>query len=158
LILSRGGAEKCNTFSKFYFSALGQISYEACPAIPPEIVFLPKWFYFNLYNVSAWTRTMILPLGIVTTLRPVRQVPPEKGIAELYIDQRAANRLAEPVKGIPRNWAEAFLKIDGILKLYNEAPFGWLREKALAAAEKWMIEHSEGCDGLGAIFRRWCTS
>ena len=45
-----GGAEKCNSFTKFYFAALGQISYDACPSIPPEIVFLPKWFYFNLYT------------------------------------------------------------------------------------------------------------
>src|SRR5258707_624877 len=80
LIHKMGGAEQCNTFTKYYFAALGQISYESCPAIPPEIVFLPKWFYFNLYHVSAWTRTMILPLGIVTSLRPVRKLAPEKGI------------------------------------------------------------------------------
>src|SRR5581483_10532092 len=91
LVLSRGGAEGCNSFTKFYFAALGQISYDPCPSIPPEIVFLLKWFYFNLYHVSAWTRTMILPLGIVTTLRPVRKVPAEKGIRELYVDWEAAN-------------------------------------------------------------------
>ena len=79
-ILDLGGAEKCNSFTKFYFAALGQISYDACPSIPPEIAFFPKWFYFNLYHVSAWTRTMILPLAIVSTVRPVRNLPPEKGI------------------------------------------------------------------------------
>ncbi|MDB5293693.1 MAG: squalene-hopene cyclase [Phycisphaerales bacterium] len=152
LILSLGGAEKCNTFTKFYFACLGQISFDSCPAIPPEVVFLPKWFYFNLYHVSAWTRTMILPLGIVTCLRGVRHLPPEKGIGELYIDRVAADRLAEPVKGLPRNWGEVFLKIDDVLKLYNQAPIAWLREKALKAAEQWMLERLEGCDGLGAIF------
>ncbi|HZL35221.1 MAG TPA: squalene--hopene cyclase [Tepidisphaeraceae bacterium] len=152
LILKLGGAEKCNTFTKFYFACLGQISFDSCPAIPPEIVFLPKWFYFNLYNVSAWTRTMILPLGIVTTLRPVRKLPRKKGIAELYINHEAANRLGEPAAGLPANWRELFLKIDGLLKLYNESPVHRLRDKALKAAEKWMVEHLEGCDGLGAIF------
>ena len=73
VILSLGGAEKCNTFTRFFFAALGQISYDACPSIPPEVVLLPKWFYFNLYHVSAWTRTMILPLGIVTTFRYTRK-------------------------------------------------------------------------------------
>ncbi|HZK80262.1 MAG TPA: prenyltransferase/squalene oxidase repeat-containing protein, partial [Humisphaera sp.] len=110
LIHRLGGAEKCNTFTKFYFAALGQISFEACPAIPPEIVFLPKWAYFNLYNVSAWTRTMILPLGIVTTLRPIRKLPADKGIAELYLDKEAKHRLGEPSTGLPRNWREAFLR------------------------------------------------
>src|ERR1700722_10513759 len=51
LIHSLGGAEKCNTFTRFYFACLGQISFDACPSVPPEVVFLPKWFYFNLYNV-----------------------------------------------------------------------------------------------------------
>jgi squalene-hopene/tetraprenyl-beta-curcumene cyclase len=152
LIWKLGGAERCNTFTKFYFAALGQISYVSCPAIPPEIVFFPKWFYFNLYHVSAWTRTMILPLGIVTSLRPVRHVPAERGIRELYRDWEAANQLATPVKGLPRNWRELFLKLDGLLKSYGEGPFQRLRDKALKAAERWLLEHMEGCDGLGAIF------
>jgi squalene-hopene/tetraprenyl-beta-curcumene cyclase len=152
LILSHGGAERCNTFTKFYFAALGQISFDSCPAIPPEIVFLPKWFYFNLYHVSAWTRTMILPLGIVTTLRPVRLIPQARGISELYIDREAANRLGEPVPGIPRGWRQLFLKIDGLLKIYNQSPIPGLRDRAMKEAEKWLLEHMEGCDGLGAIF------
>ena len=62
------------------------------PAIPPEIVYLPKWFYFHLSKVSAWTRTMILPLSLVTTLRPTRPLRPEQGIDELFCDQRNRNR------------------------------------------------------------------
>src|SRR5205823_5156444 len=115
-----GGAEKCNSFTKFYFAALGQISYDACPSIPPEIVYLPRWAYFNLYAVSAWTRTMILPLSLVTTLRPVRALPAHTGIAELYHDHALANRVAPPVKGLPRNWREVFLKIDDALKAYEK--------------------------------------
>ncbi len=153
LIRRLGGAEKCNTFTKFYFAALGQISYDSCPAIPPELVFLPKWSYFNLYHVSAWTRTMILPLGIVTSLRPIRYVPAEKGIRELYRDFEAANRLGDSgEEGLPRDWREAFLAVDKLLKFYNQAPHSRLRERALRSAEKWLLQHMEGCDGLGAIF------
>ena len=86
-----GGAENCNSFTKFYFAALGQISYDACPSIPPEIVLLPKFLYFNLYAVSAWSRTMILPLALVSTLRPVRKLPEHLGIRELYKDYASAN-------------------------------------------------------------------
>ena len=89
LIRRLGGAEKCNSFTKFYFACLGQISFDACPSIPPEIVFLPKWFYFNLYHVSAWTRTMILPLGIVThAATRARACRPDLGIRELYSTAR----------------------------------------------------------------------
>jgi squalene-hopene/tetraprenyl-beta-curcumene cyclase len=152
LIWSLGGAEKCNTFTRFYFACLGQISFSSCPSIPPEVVFLPKWFYFNLYHVSAWTRTMILPLGIVTTLKPVREVPPELGIRELYIDYEAGNRLADPVRGFPKNWREIFVVLDGLLKQYETSPFQRLRESALKRAEKWMLDHLSDSEGLGAIF------
>src|SRR4051812_25848152 len=119
-----GGAEKCNSFTKFFFAALGQISYDACPSIPPEIVLLPKWFYFNLYHVSAWTRTMILPLGLVVTLRFMRAggLRPEQRIDELYLDHAAANRVAASTPGWPRSWRDFFLKADGLLKKYERSP------------------------------------
>ena len=152
LVRSMGGAEKCNSFTKFYFACLGQISFDACPAIPPEIVLLPKWFYFNLYHVSAWTRTMILPLGIVTTFKPVRQIPDDLRIDELYLDHAAANRLSEPLSGFPRNWREFFLRVDQLLKVYNEHPIESLRQSSMRKAEKWLLEHLDGSEGLGAIF------
>ncbi|HEX8524641.1 MAG TPA: squalene--hopene cyclase [Tepidisphaeraceae bacterium] len=148
-----GGAEKCNTFTKFFFACLGQISFDACPAIPPEVVFLPKWFYFNLYNVSAWTRTMILPLGIVTTFRYTRKLRPEQGISELYLDNEAKNQLAPPPKTLlPRSWSDFFLRVDSVLKSYNESPIQSLREAAMKRAEDWLLEHLDGSEGLGAIF------
>ena len=152
LIRSLGGAEKCNSFSKFYFAALGQISYDACPTIPPEIVLLPKWSYFNLYHVSAWTRTMILPLALVTTLRPVRKLPAHLGISELYLDHAAGNRVSDPLHGLPLNWRDFFLRIDQVLKAYEQCPIQSLREKAIRESERWLLEHMDNSEGLGAIF------
>jgi squalene-hopene/tetraprenyl-beta-curcumene cyclase len=152
LILQLGGAEKSNTFSRFYYACLGQISFDSCPSIPPEVVFLPQWFYFNLYNVSAWTRTMILPLGIVTTLRPVRQLPEHLGIRELYVDYEIGNTLAIPQPGLPRTWRDFFLRVDQLLKWYEQSPMQALRERAMSAAQKWLIERMENSEGLGAIF------
>jgi squalene-hopene/tetraprenyl-beta-curcumene cyclase len=152
LIHRMGGAEKCNSFSKFYFCALGQISYNACPSIPPEIVFLPQWCYFNLYNVSAWTRTMILPLGLVTTFRPVRHLRPEQGIAELYLDREAANRVGDEPQLFPRSWNQFFLLVDQVLKTYDASPMPALRKYAIQRCEQWMLDRLKGSDGIGAIF------
>jgi squalene-hopene/tetraprenyl-beta-curcumene cyclase len=149
LVHTLGGAQKCNSFSNFYLAALGQISYDACPSIPPEIVFLPRWAYFNLYAVSAWTRTMILPLAIVSDKRPVRQLPPEKGIAELFTGTDA---LVGRFRGIPSNPREIFLLIDQGLKLYQGKAPRLVREQAIKEAEKWLLDHMEGSQGLGAIF------
>lgn len=153
LIHAMGGAEKCNTFTKFFFACLGQISFDACPSIPPEVVFLPKWFYFNLYNVSAWTRTMILPLGIVTTYKFKRELRADQGIAELYLDHEVANRLsAKPASGFPTSWSDFFLRVDQFLKWYELSPIESLRGKAMKQAEKWLLDHLDGSEGLGAIF------
>ncbi len=147
-----GGAEKCNTFTRFYFACLGQISFDACPTVPPEVIFLPRWFYFNLYNLSAWTRTMILPVGLVTTLRPVRNLSPNQGIAELYLDPAEANHMGFPRGGLPKSWRDLCLWIDRFLKRYEHAPLQSLRDSAMKAAEKWLLEHMENSQGLGAIF------
>lgn len=152
ICLKLGGAELCNSFSKFYLAALGQISYDACPSIPPEIVLLPKFLYFNLYAVSAWSRTMILPLAIVSTLRPVRKLSEDLGIAELYKDPAAANAVAGRLKGLPRSWREMFLLLDLSLKRFEKTAVTPLRPKAIREAEKWILEHMEGSEGLGAIF------
>jgi len=154
LVRALGGAENCNTFTRFFFAGLGQISYDACPSIPPEVVFFPKWLYFNLYHVSAWTRTMILPLGIVVSLRYTRRraLTADQRIDELYVDKVAANRLGEPFRGIPRTWKQVFLLIDRMLKRYEESPVPTLREKAMKKAERWLLNHLDGSEGLGAIF------
>jgi squalene-hopene/tetraprenyl-beta-curcumene cyclase len=153
LVHRLGGAERCNTFTKFFFACLGQISFDACPSIPPEVALLPKGFFFNLYNVSAWTRTMILPLGIVTTFRYTRKLRRDQGIAELYLDREAANRLSNPPpRGIPTSWQDVFLRVDQLLKWYELSPIESLREKAMRESEKWLLEHLDGSEGLGAIF------
>jgi squalene-hopene/tetraprenyl-beta-curcumene cyclase len=153
LILRLGGAERCNSFTKFYFACLGQISFDACPTIPPEIIYLPKWFYFNLYHVSAWTRTMILPLSLVTTLRPQRHIPPRLGIRELFIDFAAANRVSPvPLTGLPRNWSQLFLRLDQLLKAYEQSPISSLRQRAIDDSVRWICDRLDNSKGLGAIF------
>ena len=66
-IAAHGGADAVNSHTRFYLALLGQISYEQCPAVPPEFVLLPKWCPINLLAVSAWSRTIIVPLSIINT-------------------------------------------------------------------------------------------
>ncbi len=88
-ILAHGGADAVNSYTRFFLALLGQISYDQCPAVPPEVVLLPKWFPVNLYAISAWSRTIIVPLSIVcghaagaadrAAARHPRAVPPRAG-------------------------------------------------------------------------------
>src|SRR5262245_20947115 len=84
-IRANGGADAVNSFTRFYLALLGQISYEHCPAVPPELVLLPKWSPINIYRMSAWSRTIMVPLSIMWAYRPQRTIAPERGISELFV-------------------------------------------------------------------------
>ncbi|MBI1368445.1 MAG: squalene--hopene cyclase [Planctomycetes bacterium] len=154
LIHTLGGAEKCNTYSKFYLAALGQMHYDNVPAVPPEMVLLPRWFYFHLDKVSAWSRTMIMPLSIVSSYRPVRQLPEPMGIMELYTSHDYRHRPVLELDQRLISWRNLFVAVDKGLKILEKIKLTPLRRKALKQIEEWILErtnHSHS-DGLGAIF------
>src|SRR5437763_6392426 len=92
-VLAHGGVVECNTFTKMYLCALGQYDYDAVPAIPPEIVLFPKWFYFNIYEISSWSRSILVPLAIIYAKKPFKKLAPEQGIEELFVGGRDKARL-----------------------------------------------------------------
>ncbi|HMN96530.1 MAG TPA: squalene--hopene cyclase [Phycisphaerales bacterium] len=155
-IRAAGGAERCNTFTMFYLACLGQVSWNAVPAIPPEIVFLPRWSYFHLDKVAAWTRTMILPLALVVTLRPTRRLDAAQSIDELFVDERRRHRL-KGKEDVPPSWRRFFHAADWCLKRLHALGGSPLRRRAIRRAEAWILERA-GQDGpaptagLGAIF------
>jgi squalene-hopene/tetraprenyl-beta-curcumene cyclase len=153
--LKHGGAEKCNTFSTFYLACLGIVDWNACPAIPPQIVLLPRWFPFHLDKVAAWTRTMILPLALCSATQPVRKLPAGMDIDELFIDKRYKYTLSKPwKKAQPVCWHNFFLLADRFLKLCRRVGFTPLRQHAIRKAEAWIKARmtAETTEGLGAIF------
>ena len=87
-ILEMGGVPACNTFSKIYLCALGQYDYDAVPAIPPEIVLFPSWFWFNIYEISSWSRAILIPLSICYAKKPLKKIPDEWNIDELFVGGR----------------------------------------------------------------------
>src|SRR5436305_14317760 len=92
-ILELGGVTKVNTFTKIYLCFLGQYDYDAVPAIPPEIVLFPNWFWFNIYEISSWSRAILVPLSIVYAKKPFRKIPEEMHIDELFVGGRDKSRM-----------------------------------------------------------------
>ncbi len=148
-ILDAGGADLCNSFTRFYLALLGQIRYDECPCVPPELVLIPSRLGFSLSAMSAWTRTIVVPLAIMAYHKPVRSLPSEMGISELFRDDQGP-----PSRWTTRwfSWTNFFLVVDQVLKVLDRSiPAAW-RQPAVRAAERWMLEHCENTDGLGAIF------
>jgi squalene-hopene/tetraprenyl-beta-curcumene cyclase len=144
-----GGIEACNSFTKIYLAICGQYDWWRCPAVPPEMVLLPRWFYFNLYEMSSWSRGIVVPLSIVWALRPVRPVAAEHAIDELRTPP--VRRLPAAI-GSARAWRGGFRLLDRALKVGERLRLTPLRRRALARAEAWILERLEDSDGLGAIF------
>ncbi len=151
VIRSLGGAAGCNSFTKFYLALLGQFPYSNCASVSPEMVLLPRWMYVNLYAMSSWTRTIVVPLSIFSACKPVRQLPAEKGIAELFL--RPPETPLWPAPPAPRwlSWTNFFLGVDALYKII-EPWLGPIRRLALRRAAAWMRQHLQESDGLGAIF------
>ncbi|MFO0876926.1 MAG: squalene--hopene cyclase [Gemmataceae bacterium] len=149
-ILEAGGAERCNSFTKFYLALLGQIPYHNCASVPPELVLLPRWAYINLYAMSSWTRTIVVPLSIFSACKPVRNLSSEQGIRELFVGDPARPIWPTPPKGWI-SWTNFFLGVDWLYKRV-EGFLGPLRRRAIRQATAWMRERLVDCDGLGAIF------
>jgi squalene-hopene/tetraprenyl-beta-curcumene cyclase len=147
-----GGAAECNSFTKFYLALLGQFPYENCPAVPPEMLLLPRWAYFNIYAMSSWTRSIIVPLSIFYAYKPVRVLPPELCIPELFLRPPMTSQWPHPPTGRWLTWTNFFLVVDQLFKRVDAWGLGPVRQAALGRAVAWMREHFADSDGLGAIF------
>jgi squalene-hopene/tetraprenyl-beta-curcumene cyclase len=152
-VLKHGGVVATNTFTKMYLCALGEYDYDAVPAIPPEIVLFPNWFYFNIYEISSWSRSILVPLAIMYAKKPFKRIPQEQGIDELFVGGRSnANlRLHWDFKRI-LSWRNFFIALDRMMHLAEAVHLRPVRTLALKKAEKWMLERLEMTDGLGAIY------
>jgi len=148
-ILQHGGAERTNVFTRILLAWFQQVPWRAVPYIPAEIMLLPRWFLFSLDRVSYWSRTVMVPLFILYSLRATAANPAGIGIGECFVEA------PESV----RDWFQVRSSLNRVF-LWLEA-FGrrteWMiprrvHRHALRRAEGWFVERLNGLDGLGAIF------
>src|SRR5581483_5231303 len=151
-ILEMGGVTEVNTFTKIYLCFLGQYDYDAVPAIPPEIVLFPKWFWCNIYEISSWSRAILVPLSICYAKKPLKKIPEQMGVEELFVGGRDKSRMHLHWSKQLISWRNFFLVLDRIAHWAERVHIRPLRSIALKQAEKWMLDHFEMSDGLGAIY------
>src|SRR5579883_893875 len=152
-ILEMGGVTEVNTFTKIYLCFLGQYDYDAVPAVPPEIVLFPNWFWFNIYEISSWSHAILVPLSIAYAKKPFKKIPASMGIDELFVGGRDKSRMhLHWSKKNKISWRNFFLMWDRIAHWAERVHIRPLRAIALKKAEKWMLERFEMSDGLGAIY------
>src|SRR5215469_2675963 len=151
-ILAMGGVTEVNTFTKIYLCFLGQYDYDSVPAIPPELVLFPNWFWFNIYEISSWSRAILVPLSIAYAKKPFKKIPAEMCIDELFIGGRHGKHLHLKWNEKKISWRNFFLVLNRIVHFCERFNIRPLRKLALKRAEKWMLDRFEKSDGLGAIY------
>jgi squalene-hopene/tetraprenyl-beta-curcumene cyclase len=141
-----GGLDATNSFTRIYLAIFGQYPWERCPAVPPEIILLPLSAPINLYEMSSWSRGIVVPLAIIWAMKPSCAVPESANIRELMLDNPPSTNAR---RGF---WKTFFKTTDATLKLIERRGWQPSRDKALKACEQWMLDHFEKSDGIGAIF------
>jgi squalene-hopene/tetraprenyl-beta-curcumene cyclase len=74
-ILEHGGAETSNVFTRYTLALFGQVPWRAVPAMPVELMLMPRWFPVNMWKMSYWSRTVVAPLLILAALKPLARNP-----------------------------------------------------------------------------------
>ncbi|MEN3360126.1 MAG: squalene-hopene/tetraprenyl-beta-curcumene cyclase, partial [Mycobacteriales bacterium] len=149
-IRAAGGLEHARVFTRIWFALLGLWSWDELPALPPELIFLPRWMPLNVYDFGCWARQTVVPLTVVGTLRPVRPVAFE--LAELGTGGRRPE--LEPRRGVPG----LFQRLDRVLHRYARRPIGWLRRLAMRRAAEWIVARQEADGSWGGIQPPWVYS
>ncbi len=157
-ILNNGGLAETRVFTRYWLALLGEWPWQHTPALPPEIIFIPTWAPFNLYKFASWARATLLPLTLLSARRPVRPLPPEKQLAELFPEGRENFDFRLPRKKGFFSWERFFLLTDYLLNRYVECPVHPFRKTAIRSCREWIINHQDADGAWGGIQPPWIYS
>jgi squalene-hopene/tetraprenyl-beta-curcumene cyclase len=155
-ILSAGGAEAVNVFTRIQLALFDAGPWSTVPTMPPELILLPRWFPIHLSKMSYWARTVVVPLLLLCAAKPAARNAKGVKVDELYTRKavRPVTRAADP-KWL---WTIGFNTLDRLLKAVEGLWPKRLRQRAFATCEAWVLERLNGEDGLGAIYPAMANS
>ena len=151
-ILAFGGAAKANVFTRISLALFGQVPWRACPEIPVEVLLAPERSPLNiLEKVSYWSRTVMVPLLVLSALRPKAENPRNVGIRELFVVPPEQHK--DWLKNPTGHWlGDVMLWVDKVLRIVMPFVPKTARQRAIDKAMAFVRERLNGEDGLGGIF------
>lgn len=149
MILNHGGAANSNVFTRILMALFEQVPWRATPFIPAEVIILPKWFPFHINKVSYWSRTVMVPLFILCTMKPAAVNPRGIDIRELFItapeDEQHYFKITSPL-------AQTFLILDHLGRFAEKIVPKFVRQYSIRKCEQWCLTRMNEEHGLGGIF------
>ncbi|MFA6164166.1 MAG: squalene--hopene cyclase [Methylobacter sp.] len=147
-ILSQGGAAKANVFTRIELAKFEQLPWRGVPYIPVEIMLFPSWFPFHLDKVSYWSRTVMVPLFILCTLKATAKNPHKIDVLELFVTHPDEEKHYFPERTLLN---KIFLGLDYLGRTTRPLIPKKMNALAIEKAKDWFIERLNGEDGLGGI-------
>jgi squalene-hopene/tetraprenyl-beta-curcumene cyclase len=163
-IRAMGGPARANVFCKILLALFGEYDWNGVPTMPAEIMLLPPpFFLFNIYEVSYWSRCVIVPLLIIMDRKPVKWLRPQQSLDELWpVPREQASlrfpRVPEPFSWRGLFWKSFFIAVDDGLKIWERFSPRPLRKRAIEAARLWLEERLAVPGGLGGIYPAMANS
>src|ERR1035441_8084472 len=142
-ILDLGGLQGANSFVKINLSLFGVYPRQHAPSVPPEIVMLPGNV---LYEMSSWTRSILVPLSIVQARGANRRAPAGFTLDELLLP--GVSLKLPKRKGL----SILFHHLDRMFKVWEKRGSERIRAAAIREAERWILDRTRFTEGLGAIY------
>ena len=150
-ILAHGGAKETNVFTRITLALFGMVPWHATPFTRIEILFAPKWFPLHINKVSYWTRTVTVPLLILTALRPQAKNPRKISIDELFTKSRFKEdyRIDNPTG----HWiGSLMIALDRIARRLDWLIPDYFIKYGIEKGMTFIIKRLNDEDGLGGIF------
>ncbi len=157
-ILDRGGLSHLRNFTKFWLALIGEWPWDQTPTLPPELIYLPSWMPFNIYQFASWARGTILPLAVLSARRTCRPLPPEKRLDELFPNGRRGRDFKLTRRHSWISWEGPFYAADRFLRHYASWPVQPGREMAIKLCLEWIIKHQEADGAWSGIQPPWIYS
>ncbi len=142
-ILALGGLQAANSYVKINLSLFGLYPRKFAPSVPPEITMLPGNV---LYEMSSWTRSILVPLSIVQARGANRKAPAGFTLDELLLPGVSLSlRMRSGLSVL-------FLNLDRVFKVWEKRGSDRIRAAAIRQAERWILARTQHTEGLGAIY------
>ena len=162
-VLKSGGVARVRFFTRFFLATFGLFPWAAIPQMPAELILLPNWATLNIYVLSSWTRSTLIPILVVRHHEPVYALPNGRSennnfLDELWCDPTDkhvpfAPPLLELFWGRDRDAIKfGFTLADKVLVRLGGLKSGPLRKLALRRCIEWLLEHQEEAGDWAGFF------
>ncbi|KAL8672927.1 MAG: hypothetical protein Q9168_002633 [Polycauliona sp. 1 TL-2023] len=160
-IIRNGGVAKVRFFTHFFLATFGLVPWSAIPQMPVELIMMPPWSPLNIYTLSSWARSTLIPILIVRHHQPIYSLPNGHSadndfLDELWVDPTDKNvSFAPPLSTLfkERDAIQfGFTAADKLLSLLGGLKNFPFRKHARRKCIEWLLDHQEEAGDWAGFF------